>query len=107
MPQKVTADFLPQHWVHSHEEDTDKEQVFRPATFKFPPSRGRKAFELKPDGRLVSTGIGPTDRPQEAEGTWRLEEGNKLAFYETAQSAPKQVMQIASLDGDRLVIKRK
>jgi hypothetical protein len=36
-------------WVHSHEEDTDDETVFRAADsgYAFPPSRGREALELR------------------------------------------------------------
>ncbi len=36
---------LCQRWIHSHEEDTDTEMVYRPADFAFPPSRGRTGFE--------------------------------------------------------------
>ena len=33
-------------WVHSHEEDSGDELVFRPAGYAFPPSRGREALTL-------------------------------------------------------------
>jgi len=107
LEKKIATAELHQHWVHSHEEDTDTEMVFRPTTFKFPPSRGRKSFELKPDGGLTETGIGPTDRPQESQGTWRLKDSDSLAFYSESQSVPMRVMKIASLEKDRLVIKKK
>ena len=32
MANKVNVDVLQQHWMHSHEEDTDTEMVFRPAS---------------------------------------------------------------------------
>ena len=38
--------------IHT-EEDTNTEMVFRPATYNFPRSRGRRSFELKTDGILV------------------------------------------------------
>jgi hypothetical protein len=107
MKSRVAADVLQQHWVHSHEEDTETEMVFRPTTFKFPPSRGRKSFELKSDGSLVEMGIGPTDRPQESQGAWKLEDADNLAFYFNSQSTPKRVMRIASVEKDRLVIKKR
>jgi hypothetical protein len=103
--KKVTSTVLQKHWVHSHEEDTDTEMVFRPATYNFPRSRGRESFELKPDGSLVGFGIGPTDRPQETHGTWKLED-DKIVFYKESQSEPSRVMKIASVDKDRLVIKK-
>lgn len=105
MPKKLIPETLHQHWVHSHEEDSNTEMVFRPATFNFPRSRGRTAFELRPDGSLVEFGIGPTDRRQESKGTWKLE-GEKLSFYAGAESTPRRVLIILSADRDRLIIKK-
>jgi hypothetical protein len=79
--------------------------VFRPAAFGFPPSRGRRSFELKPDGVLVEGGIGPTDRPLETQGTWELRNDNRLVLRPDPSEAPR-VMQIASLDENRLVIEK-
>jgi len=79
--------------------------VFRPSTFNFPRSRGRKGFDLKPDGTLIEIGIGPTDRPSGMPGMWRYEK-NKIMFHRGAESTPSRVMQIASLNADRLVITR-
>jgi hypothetical protein len=106
MKTKPSKDILGQHWIHSHEEDTDSEMVFRPASFKFPPSRGRKAFDLRADGVLIETGIGPADRPQETQGTWKLNDANHLAFDSSSQSGPKRIFEIASVDKKRLVIKK-
>ena len=64
---------LYRRWVHAHEEDTGRQMVFRPAEVELPPSRGRAAFELRPDGTFAESGIGPTDRPEPASGTWELE----------------------------------
>ena len=89
---------LYQHWTHSHEEDTDQEMVFRPASYAFPPARGRTGFELKPDGSLVEYGIGPTDRRTQSTGKWRLD-GDVL-------KVGTRTMKIASLDRDRLVVRK-
>jgi hypothetical protein len=97
---------LYQQWVHSHEEDTETGMVFRPASFAFPRSRGRTAFTLKSDGSLVETGIGPTDRRQESQGTWKLEDDNTLLLYEKGRTKPKRTLKIVSLDKERLVVKR-
>ncbi len=51
---RINLDMLAQHWVHSHEEDTEEEMVFRPASYPFPPSRGRKSLQLEPGGRLAT-----------------------------------------------------
>jgi hypothetical protein len=106
MDAKLTPEVLQQRWVHSHEEDTDTEMVFRPATFNFPRSRGRKAFELRQDGSLLESGIGPTDRPQEMEGTWRVEDEDRLALHMAQRGEPERVMRILSADKDRLVVKK-
>ena len=106
MKKKSLGDVLCQHWIHSHEEDTESEMVFRPASFKFPQSRGRKGFELRADGVLIATGIGPTDRPLETQGKWKLDNAGRLAFYSTPRSEPTRVMEISSVDKDRLVIKK-
>ncbi len=106
MKSQVNRAALHQHWVHSHEEDTDTEMVFRPATYNFPRSRGRRSFELEPDGTLVEGGIAPDDRRQETQGTWELKDGDQLAFYPKSAPEPSRIMRIASVDKDQLVIKK-
>ena len=96
---------LCRHWVHSHEEDTGTEKVFRPATYDLPPSRGRFSFELKEDGSLLRYGLGPTDRTETSRGTWRLE-GDRLEFCPGTKDAPEQVFEIVSSSPDRLVVRK-
>jgi hypothetical protein len=105
MRRRDTERNLRRRWVHSHEEDTDREMVFRPAAFEFPPSRGRRSFELRPDGSLVEGRIGPTDRPLETEGTWELEDDDRLVLRPDPSETPRR-MRIASVDEDRLIIEK-
>lgn len=107
MPGKIEKASLTRQWVHSHEEDTDTEMVFRPSTFSFPRSRGRISFTLKPDGGLNETGIGPTDRREESRGTWQLESGETLSFYADPGAKPKKVLRIISVDNDKLVVRKR
>jgi len=104
------AEFEPRllyrRWVHAHEEDTDREMVFRPAEVELPPSRGRVAFELRPDGTFAESGIGPTDRSQAARGRWELEGGERILLGEGAPGGVPRVLRIASLDEDRLVVEK-
>lgn len=58
-------------WVHSYEEDTDSIRVYRKDTYDFPPSRGRYAFHLKPDGTYEAFNIGKTDKIEPATGHWK------------------------------------
>jgi hypothetical protein len=106
MPQEIAPQVLQKRWMHSHEEDTVGEMVFRPASFDFPPARGRVGFELRPDQSLVEIGIGPTDRVEEDPGKWMLGNGNQLLFYTQSSSEPTRVMQVISVAEDRLVIKK-
>lgn len=91
-------------WTHSHEEDTEKEMVFRPATHPFPPSRGRLALELRRDGTYTERAPGPVDVPEEAHGHWSLE-GDRLVLEGTGDR-PGHAWRIAAAEGDRLAIKR-
>jgi hypothetical protein len=104
MKEEDTQKILGQTWVHSHEEDTEEEMVFRPATFQFPPSRGRRSFELQPNGNLVEAGIAPTDGPEEMQGTWEIGEDDLV--LRTDPSKTPRVMRIASVDEDRLIIEK-
>jgi hypothetical protein len=106
MDKNIETKSLCQQWMHSHEEDTGTEMVFRPASFAFPRSRGRSGFTLQPDGGLIEIGIGPTDRRQESQGAWKLEEKGTLVFYGEARRKPKRTMKIVSVDKDRLVVRR-
>jgi hypothetical protein len=98
----VPREVLYRHWVHSHEEDTPEHMVFRPAGYGFPPSRGRRAFELRPDGTLAEAGPGPDDRPTGAEGRWDLHEDGVL---ELEAPGGKERLEIAEADPDRLVVR--
>jgi hypothetical protein len=104
---ELAADSLHGSWVHSHEEDTDTEMVFRPPDHDFPPSRGRRALALEPDGRFFEQGPpGPDDRPLGVEGTWELAEDDTLVLSGEAEAEPVRAMRIASAEPDRLVVRK-
>lgn len=75
--KSVSTDLLMGEWVHSHEESTTKENVFRPHNYNFPPSRGREKMMLKEGGVLLYSSILPNDQPIQLKGTWLLS-GKKL-----------------------------
>jgi hypothetical protein len=106
MNARPTRAMLSRHWVHSHEEDTDTEKVYRPSDFPFPRSRGRASFELRVDGTLKEFGIGSTDRPQESEGTWEFDNGDTLKFFSGIPHPSTKVLRIASADENKLVIRK-
>ena len=99
----VTTELLQQQWLHSHEEDSDTEMVFRPASFRFPPSRGRAGFDLRPNQSLVEIGIAPTDGLKESSGSWSLQD-DRLNLS-TPSSSPRS-LEIVSASKDKLVVKK-
>jgi hypothetical protein len=103
---KARRELLQRRWVHAHEEDSEHEMVFRPAEYELPPSRGRVAFELRPDGSFVEAGIGPADVPEEASGTWELEDDDRIVLSGGASRGVPRQMRIASAEQDRLAIER-
>lgn len=90
-------------WVHSHEEDSEGEMVFRPDTHEFPPSRGRTSVELRADGTYLERSPGPVDVPEESRGHWSLE-GNRLVL-EGEGERPGHTWELTSAEADRLGIK--
>jgi hypothetical protein len=76
MSNEIDRGALAQKWVHSHEEDTHDEIVFRPSSYRLPPSRGRRSFQLSADGSLVEQGISLDDRPTHISGSWSLNDAN-------------------------------
>ena len=98
----IDPERLQGRWVHSHEEDTDDEMVFRSAGsgYDFPRSRGREALELNPDGSYGGVVPGPADKPEASgEGEWAVRDGNELVL-------PDRVLQIVSAEPGILRVRR-
>jgi hypothetical protein len=91
-------------WVRSNEDDTEHEVVFRPASYAFPPSRGRTSIEFRPDGTYVESSPGPVDVPEGSTGRWSLE-GNRLVL-EAGGGRPGHAWEIADAGGDSLALKK-
>jgi hypothetical protein len=105
MMEEAASEALYQHWVHSHEEDTATEKVFRPAGYPFPPSRGRFSFELKRDGALVIHGIAPADGAHSVPGVWSRE-GSRLLLRPSVIPGQEQKLDIISIVPDRMVVRQ-
>jgi hypothetical protein len=58
-------------WTHSFEEDHDGLTVYRRDDFAFPPARGRRGVEFRPDGTFVDWAIGRGDAPEPRNGRWQ------------------------------------
>lgn len=97
--------FLIGRWIHSHEEDRPGEMVFRPASYAFPPSRGRSGFELRADGSATEIGISPRDGQVERTGSWQLAEGADHTLTLVLPTGGR-MMRILSVEPQRLVLRR-
>jgi hypothetical protein len=84
-----------QRWLHSHEEDSGGVQVYRPAGYRFPPARGRRGFELRPDGSYIAYGPGPADKPTSTPGRWEPAGDDRVRIG-------GQELEIVSVEPDRL-----
>ena len=102
---QAAPDTLQQRWLHSHEEDSDEQMVFRPASFRFPPSRGRAGFDLKPNGAFTEIGIAPGDGPALSDGTWKIA-GDELQFFAPSSTSPTRTLQVLFAGKDRLVVRK-
>jgi hypothetical protein len=91
-------------WTHSHEEDEPEILVFRPASWNFPPSRGRRSFHLRPDGSLETGAPGPDDRTRVRNGCWRLLPGDILELIEPGNESRLHIVKAAK---DKLVLDRR
>jgi hypothetical protein len=100
---QIDTKLLQNHWIQSFEDSTDKEMVFRPASYKFDPSRQpRTHLDLKPGGNLVfSDQFGPDDKLQKEQSTWKLDH-DVLILHDKGSNQKKH--KILSIAPDKLVL---
>ncbi|MBX2968225.1 MAG: hypothetical protein KF803_02555 [Cyclobacteriaceae bacterium] len=94
---------LYEHWIHSYEEDDAANQLvtYRPASYEFPPARGRTGFEIKPDGILINYPIAPFDGNLRIIQSWKLE-NNRLIFIGKDEIIQYEIIQLSK---EKLVLK--
>ncbi len=89
-------------WAHSHEEDTDEVEVYRPPGFAFPPSFPRRGFEIRTDGVYLRRGPGPADELVTETGRWTAD--SITATFEGLGDA--ETLPIVSYDDERLLLSK-
>jgi hypothetical protein len=105
MADPIDKKLLYGQWVHSREEDTATETVYRPSGFPLPPSRGRAGFEFNKDGTFKRIGIGATDISRVVQGAWNVKSADTKQVSVEVEGKP-QLLEIEDLKPDRLAIKR-
>ncbi|MER8786013.1 hypothetical protein NKH60_33460 [Mesorhizobium sp. M1006] len=105
MAQSIDVNLLHGRWIRAREEDTATEQVYRPAGFPLPPSRGRSGLQFNEDGTFERIGIGSTDISNVKEGAWQIDRSNAACVRVEVDGEP-QLLEIKDLKHDRMTIKR-
>ncbi|WP_210520493.1 hypothetical protein [Hymenobacter terricola] len=93
-------------WLSSREEDHGDSLVYRPNTYKFPPSRGRTGFAIKPFGRFEQFDIAPTDGLAGRPGTWTADGPTRLRIHLTEGQEPDYTLEILSMEKQVLKLRR-
>ncbi len=93
------------HWVHSHEEDTEEAKVYRPGSYEFPPSRGREGFQVLEDGTFLYHAIAPADGNITKKGIWKWEDG-KLKAYMDEGKEPEMAMEVMEVEEGVLKVRQ-
>lgn len=93
-------------WLQSPEENRGDTLVYRPNTYKFPPSRGRTGFAIGPAGRFTQFDVAPTDGLAGHDGTWTAPDPAHLRVHLADGSTPDYSLEIISLHKGVLWLRR-
>ena len=96
-------------WVHAHEEDTERFQVYRPKGQRLPRSRGRQGFAIEPDGRFEVHRIARGDGIERVPGRWQLDfDGPVLIVRVFLKGSEEEALslRIESVTPEKLVVRR-
>lgn len=92
-------------WLLSYEESKDGVEVYRPATYAFPPSRGRTGFSFDSNGEFTQLAIAPTDGHEVHKGKWTPISDDLFYISFEDNKRPNYKLHIISLDNDVLQVK--
>lgn len=93
-------DMITKNWVHSFEEDTANDLVYRPDEYELPKARGRDGISLMQNGVLERTHIGSNDVPDNTPGTWWFEDNYLVLKYD----GQRNTFFVKELTVDKLVL---
>lgn len=88
--EEILEEAIGQVWIHSHEEDSADVRAYRAEGFDFPPSRGRKGFQMHADSTFTFFGIAPTDGVQQKKGSWKFKNGYLHVYLDEEKTNDEQ-----------------
>lgn len=92
-------------WVHSYEEDTDVQMVYRPIDAReFPPSRYRQVLIFDENNRCRYLVLAPDDGHYFEQGSWYYKETEKTIIIKNAQEEIKYSLKVVRLGSDILAV---
>ncbi|MCC9197613.1 hypothetical protein QNO08_07620 [Arthrobacter sp. zg-Y820] len=91
-------------WMHSHEEDSDGMEVYRPADYAFPPARGRTGYEFEADGRASYLGIAAADGSTKVPGRWVLEGADRVSLTMEEGLVQPMLLRVLDCTPEKLVL---
>jgi hypothetical protein len=80
--------------------------VYRPKSYSFPPSRGRRGFDFREAGELVYIGIGRADGSEEFSGSWVVEGSNQVRINVNSDRIRSFVLHVVSCDDKALKVRQ-
>jgi hypothetical protein len=92
------------HWVQAGQEGDVG--VYRRFGTPLPPARGRRAFEIRPDGAFLHHGIGPTDATRTSAGKWRAEGPRRIRAEFPGTDLPPETLDVVEVGDDVLKVRR-
>ncbi len=93
-------------WWHSHEEDGDDEQAFRPDGYAFPVSHGRWGFELNEDHSARVFDIAVADGVDEVEAYWWAADDHRVLLAVADPDRSDVWIDLTSVEAIRLMARR-
>ena len=94
-----------QRWGHSFEEDKADVQVYRPAGYNFPRTRGRDGIEFRSDGGFIEWIVGRGDANEPVAGRWSQQTTRVLRIEYTGNTGPIRLFEIVELTPEILTIR--
>jgi hypothetical protein len=70
------------------------EFVYRPSSFDFPRSRGRRGLELQPGGKFRNMSPGQADLPEQSSGDWDIEDESVIIHYDDGRGERLKIKEV-------------